>query len=131
MMHSVGELILISHGETVWSRSGQHAGRTDIALTDTGVGAGKALAPVLARRRLVAAFSRQTRPGCYLWRDAVVPGDACHPGEQLQQVAARTDVVLDRARPLLNDGDVALVAHGHLLLTIIQARPKPSRRVAG
>jgi probable phosphoglycerate mutase len=29
-------------------------------------------------------------------------------------VAARTDAVLDRARPLLNDGDVALVAHGHL-----------------
>ena len=36
---------------------GQHAGRTDVPLTDAGVGAGKALAPALARRRLVAAFS--------------------------------------------------------------------------
>jgi broad specificity phosphatase PhoE len=57
---------------------------------------------------------RKVRPGWYLWRDGVIPGGASHPGETLQQVAARTDAVLDRVRPLLNDGDVALVAHGHL-----------------
>ncbi|MCX4403995.1 histidine phosphatase family protein [Streptomyces sp. NBC_01764] len=49
-----------------------------------------------------------------MWRDGVIPGDADHPGEQLHQVAARTDAVLDRIRPLLSDGDVAVVAHGHL-----------------
>ena len=29
-------------------------------------------------------------------------------------MSARADEVLDRVRPLLDDGDVALVGHGHL-----------------
>ncbi|MQY39543.1 Acid phosphatase [Streptomyces sp. RB17] len=150
----MGELIVIRHGQTEWSLSGQHAGRTDVRLTDAGEAAARALAPRLARRHLVAVFSsplsramrtaelagltsakpdpdllewdyggyegltaeqiRESRPGWDLWRDGVIPGDADHPGEQLQQVAARTDAVLNRIRPLLSDGDVAVVAHGHL-----------------
>jgi broad specificity phosphatase PhoE len=58
---------------------------------------------------------RRERPGWSLWRDGVVPGDAAHPGETLGQVGARADAVLRRVRPLQADGDVALVAHGHLL----------------
>lgn len=57
---------------------------------------------------------QEDRPGWNLWRDGVIPDPAGHPGETLQQVAARIDAVLDRVRPLLNDGDVALVIHGHL-----------------
>ncbi|MGC5399513.1 histidine phosphatase family protein [Streptomyces sp. DT20] len=150
----MGELILIRHGQTEWSLSGQHAGRTDIPLTEAGEAAARALAPRLTRRRPVAVLSsplsramrtaelaglvdvrpdpdlvewdyggyegltaaqiQETRPGWELWRDGVVPGDAAHPGERLEQVAARTDAVLDRIRPLLADGDVAVVAHGHL-----------------
>src|SRR6476659_5301798 len=64
---------------------------------------------------------QETRPGWYLWRDGVIPGDAAHPGETAGQVAARADAVLARARPLLDGGDVALVAHGHLL-RILTAR---------
>jgi broad specificity phosphatase PhoE len=57
----------------------------------------------------------ETRPGWYLWRDGVIPGDAEHPGETVEQVSERADRVLDRVTPLLADGDVALVAHGHVL----------------
>jgi broad specificity phosphatase PhoE len=58
---------------------------------------------------------RRERPGWFLWRDGVIPGDAGHPGETIGQVGARADAVLARVRPLLSGGDVALVAHGHLL----------------
>jgi broad specificity phosphatase PhoE len=58
---------------------------------------------------------RQQRPGWYLWRDGVVPKDAEHPGESVDQVGARADAVLARVRPLLAEGDVALVSHAHML----------------
>ena len=151
----MGELILLRHGETEWSASGQHTGRTDIPLTARGEAAAAALAPALAQRPIHAVFTspasravrtaelaglhdakldsdlqewdyggyegrttpqiQQDRPGWYLWRDGVIPGDAAHPGETVAQVGARADAVLARVRPLLADGDVALVAHGHIL----------------
>jgi len=58
---------------------------------------------------------REQRPGWYLWRDGVIPGDAEHPGETVEEVGARTDRVLARAASLLGNGDVILVAHGHVL----------------
>jgi len=151
----MGELILLRHGETAWSASGQHTGRTDIPLTAHGEAAAAALAQGLAQRPIRAAFTspasravrtaelaglhdakpdpdlqewdyggyegrttqqiQRGRPGWYLWRDGVIPGDAAHPGETVAQVGARADAVLARVRPLLADGDVALVAHGHIL----------------
>ncbi|HEY2578903.1 MAG TPA: histidine phosphatase family protein [Streptosporangiaceae bacterium] len=153
----MGQLILLRHGETEWSLAGRHTGRTDIPLTPRGEAAAAALAPVLARRRIAAAFTSPAQravrtaelaglpgakpdpdlwewdyggyegrttpeiqaihPGWYLWRDGVIPGDAAHPGETVAQVGARTDAVLSRVRPLLAEsgGDVALVAHGHVL----------------
>ena len=71
---------------------------------------------------------RETRPGWYLWRDGVIPGDADHPGETIEQVAHRVGRMLARAAPLLADGDVALVAHGHSLrvLTACYLRLPPA-----
>ena len=50
---------------------------------------------------------REQRPNWYLWRDGA-PG-----GESPDDVAARCDRVIAEARAV--DGDVALVAHGHIL----------------
>ena len=71
---------------------------------------------------------RDQRPGWYLWRDGVIPGDAAHPGETVQQVSERVDRVLARVEPLMSDGNVALVAHGHVLrvLTARYLRLDPS-----
>lgn len=41
--------------------------------------------------------------------------EGCPGGETPEQVGVRLDRVLDRARALLANGDVALVAHGHSL----------------
>jgi probable phosphoglycerate mutase len=164
----MGELILVRHGETEWSRAGKHTGRTDIPLTPSGEAAAKALAPLLSRRDIVAVFTsparravttaafaglsnaqpqpdlwewdyggyeglttaqiQEIRPGWYLWRDGVIPGDAAHPGETIEQVAHRVGRMLARVAPLLSDGDVALVAHGHVLrvLTACYLRIPPA-----
>ncbi|MFD0686758.1 histidine phosphatase family protein [Actinomadura fibrosa] len=151
----MGELIILRHGETEWSRDRRHTGRTDLPLTEHGEEQARSLPPLLAGRRIVRTFSspaerarrtaelaglkvdgtdpdlwewdyggyegittaaiQEDRPGWFLWADGVVPGDAEHPGETVEQVGERTDRVLARVRPLLADGDVALVAHGHVL----------------
>ena len=160
----MGEVVVVRHGATEWSRNGKHTGVTDLPLLPEGEDDARRLAPVLAGRDVVATFvsplSRARRTaelaglfdggvdcvvdpalvevdyGGYegrttkeisaelgrrwsLWRDGTVPGDT--PGESLQQVADRVDGVLARVRPLLADGDVALVAHGHVL-RILTAR---------
>ena len=77
---------------------------------------------------LTTSQIQEIRPGWYLWRDGVIPGDAAHPSETLEEVAQRTERVLARVTPLLADGDVALVAHGHVLrvLTACYLRVPPA-----
>lgn len=151
----MGEVVLLRHGETEWSRDGRHTGRTDIPLTPAGEAAARAVAPVLARRgfalALTSPLTRATRtvelagvvdvrvddglrewdyggyegrttpeiqvgrPGWYLWRDGVPPGDDGHPGETVDRVGERADRVLGRIGPALATGDVLLVGHGHAL----------------
>jgi broad specificity phosphatase PhoE len=80
---------------------------------------------------LTTAQIRERLPGWYLWRDGVIPGDAAHPGETVEQVGDRVDRVLARVRPLLAEGDLALVAHGHVLRVLtarwLQLEPSGGR----
>ena len=57
----MGELILLRHGETEWSRDGRHTGRTDVPLTPKGEAAAAALVPAVAARTVVAAFTSPAR----------------------------------------------------------------------
>jgi broad specificity phosphatase PhoE len=161
---TVGELVVVRHGQTQWSTSGKHTGLTDVPLLPQGEDDARRLRPVLAGRAIGHAFvsplvrARRTAElaGIFhdgietvldpdlvevdygrwegrttpeiraelgspwsLWANGTEPGDT--PGESLAQVGERVDRVLDRARPLLADGDVALVAHGHVL-RILTAR---------
>ena len=63
--------------------------------------------------RTTADISEELGRQWSVWRDGSV--DADPPGEVMADVGTRADRVLDRARARLSDGDVALVAHGHVL----------------
>ena len=63
---------------------------------------------------MTSAQVAQQRGGSWeIFADGVVPGEVGHPGELLEQVAARCAQVLVRARGALGGGDVVLVGHGH------------------
>lgn len=149
-----GELVLVRHGETEWSKSGQHTGRTDIPLTENGVEQAKRAGRYLADRSFALALSSPLQRardtalligvdpeldedlyewdyGAYeglttpqikvlrhgpwdLWTDGVPAGDT--PGENAAEVRVRVERILNRARPVLAEGqDAVFVAHGHVL----------------
>ncbi len=57
MNAATGELVVVRHGETEWSRAGRHTGRTDVPLTEAGRLEAAALAPRLAARHFTLVLS--------------------------------------------------------------------------
>lgn len=143
------QLFLARHGETEWSRSGQHTGRTDIGLTEEGRVAAKRIGAHLNGKQfgmvltspLARAFEtcelagygsdavtepnlmewdygiyegrttldiREEQPDWSVWKSAIVNG------ESLEQVAARANLVIERALKAA-PANVVLFAHGHVL----------------
>ncbi|WP_347059805.1 histidine phosphatase family protein [Blastococcus sp. HT6-30] len=150
----MGEIVVLRHGQTEWSRTGQHTGTTDLPLLPEGEEQARGLRAVLAGRQFVevrvsplvrarrtaelaglpatdvdpdlveidyggyegrttAEISEELGREWSIWRDGTAT--AAMPGEALDDVGRRVDRVLDRARARLGEGDVALVAHGHVL----------------
>ncbi|WP_333737763.1 histidine phosphatase family protein [Streptomyces sp. IBSBF 2806] len=53
----MGDLLLVRHGETEWSRSGQHTSFTDLPLTEHGEEQAKSLAALLSGRTFALALT--------------------------------------------------------------------------
>ena len=97
------EIWLIRHGETEWSASGRHTGRTDIPLTKEGIRQGRALGRYLAGRSfalvLTSPLSRAADT-CGL----AGYGSMAQPSDDLLewdygQAEGRTTAELRKARP--------------------------------
>ncbi|MBM2623084.1 histidine phosphatase family protein [Actinoplanes sp. LDG1-06] len=61
---------------------------------------------------ITSAEIHQTDPDWWLFRDGA-PG-----GESPAQISERIDRVLGKVRPMLDQGDVALIGHGHALRVV-------------
>jgi probable phosphoglycerate mutase len=143
-------IVLVRHGETEWSASGQHTSFTDLPLTEKGRAAATALRDRLGPFALVLASPRQRA-----WDTAHLAGLEPQAEPDLVEIdygeyEGRTtkDIRVERpgwtvwadgspggetveqagarvdrviARALEAEGDVALFAHGHIL-RILAAR---------
>ncbi len=92
------ELVLVRHGETEWSRTGRHTGRTDVPLSAAGEQRARALAPRLDRPFALALTSPLhpavrtaelaglTAPGLQVEPDLVEWDNGEHEGRTTAQI---------------------------------------------
>lgn len=139
------EIWLVRHGETEWSRSGQHTGRTDLPLTEKGREQARRLRAALADQRfdqvLTSPLQRARETAELAGFAEAVPDDDLmewHYGDLEGRTSA--DIVsdvpgwtiwsgpvpngetleqvahrVDRVLSNLPSGKIAIFAHGHLL----------------
>lgn len=79
------QLVLLRHGETEWSVSGQHTGRTDIPLTPDGEAQARSAGATLARYEFAAVY---TSPLVRARRTAELAG---YPGAVVDEDLAEWD----------------------------------------
>jgi len=129
------EVVLVRHGETEWSRTGRHTGRTDVPLTEEGERQARALVLSSPLRRALdtarlAGFEPEVRDDLAEWDygeyDGVTTPEIREQvpdwtiwrygalgGESVEQLAARADRAV--AELLEVEGDVLVFSHGHFL----------------
>jgi broad specificity phosphatase PhoE len=148
MSESLPVIYLARHGETAWSLSGQHTGRTDLPLTERGERNARALGERLRGLALAKVFTSPLRravrtcdlagfgavaeidPDLVEWDYGQYEGrrtaeihaerpdwqlfrDGCPGGESPNQVGARADRLVGRARAV--KCDVLVFSSGHFL----------------
>ncbi|MER5544944.1 histidine phosphatase family protein [Streptomyces sp. NPDC001118] len=98
----MGDLLLVRHGETEWSRSGQHTSWTDLPLTQHGEEQAKSLAPLLTdrtyARALASPLHRAIRTAELAGLSGVVPDPDLHEWDY-GGYEGITTVDIHRARP--------------------------------
>ncbi len=60
MSESLPQVFLVRHGQTAWSLTGRHTGRTDIPLTPAGEEQARRIGPLLACEKFTKVFSSPT-----------------------------------------------------------------------
>jgi len=65
------DVVLVRHGETLWSKSGQHTGTTDLPLTPEGEAEARELSPVLGTFRFARVIASPLQRA---WRTAELAG---------------------------------------------------------
>jgi len=98
-----GVVVLVRHGETEWSRTGKHTGRTDVELTDLGREQARALGEALRGRRFELVLTSPLARAFETCRIAGY-GDAAQPREELLEwdygdYEARTTPEIREERP--------------------------------
>ncbi|WP_329544453.1 histidine phosphatase family protein [Streptomyces sp. NBC_01356] len=106
----MGDLLLVRHGETEWSVSGQHTSWTDLPLTQRGEEQAKSLAPLFADRTFALALTsplgRAIRTAELAGLYGAVPDPDLHEWDY-GAYEGITTVEIHRTRPdwyLWNDG---------------------------
>lgn len=76
----MAQIVLVRHGETAWSRSGRHTGRTDVPLTDVGRRQAADLAGALDAVHPTRVLASPLRRA---WETAELAGLVPEPDERL------------------------------------------------
>jgi len=100
-MGAPGDVVLVRHGETAWSASGRHTGRTDVPLTDRGRRQAEALADAVRRWRFGTVLTsplQRAAETCRLAGLACTVVDDLHEWDYLQH-EGRTTTEIRRDTP--------------------------------
>jgi broad specificity phosphatase PhoE len=81
---SMPEVVLVRHGETEWSRSGKHTGRTDIPLTELGREQAVAVGTALRERRFALVLTSPLQRAAETCRLAGY-GEVAEPRDELME----------------------------------------------